>query len=43
MKVKETRSREPLTRERVVEAALRVMDEEGLEEFTQSRIINIAR
>ena len=32
------RTREPLTRERVVEAALRVMDEEGLEAVTMRRV-----
>ena len=38
MKVNETRSREPLTRERVVEAALRVMDEEGLDAVSMRRV-----
>jgi AcrR family transcriptional regulator len=32
------RTREPLTRERVIEAALRVMDDEGLEAVTMRRI-----
>ena len=32
------RTREPLTRERVVDAALRVMDQEGLEAVTMRRI-----
>jgi AcrR family transcriptional regulator len=32
------RTREPLTRERVIEATLRVMDEEGLEAVTMRRI-----
>jgi len=34
----ETRHREPLTRDRIIEAALRVMDEEGLEAVTMRRI-----
>jgi AcrR family transcriptional regulator len=34
----ETRIREPLTRARVVEAALRLMDEEGLEAVTMRRV-----
>ena len=38
MKANAVRSREPLTRERVVEAALRVMDEEGLEAVSMRRI-----
>ena len=38
MKVNETQKREPLTRGRVVEAALRVMDEEGLEAVSMRRI-----
>ena len=33
-----TRTREPLTRDRVVDAALRVMDEEGLEAVSMRRI-----
>ena len=33
-----TRIREPLTRDRVIEAALRVMDEEGLEAVTMRRV-----
>ena len=33
-----TRTREPLTRERVIEAALRVMDDEGLEAVSMRRI-----
>jgi AcrR family transcriptional regulator len=35
---KEAPSREPLTRERIIEAALRVMDHEGLEAVTMRRI-----
>jgi AcrR family transcriptional regulator len=38
VKVNEVRSREPLTRDRVIEAALRVMDEEGLEAVSMRRI-----
>jgi AcrR family transcriptional regulator len=38
MKVNEVRNREPLTRERVVEAALRVMDQEGLEAVSMRRV-----
>ncbi len=38
MRVNEVRSREPLTRDRVVEAALRVMDEEGLEAVSMRRV-----
>jgi TetR/AcrR family tetracycline transcriptional repressor len=38
MKVNEVRSREPLTRDRVIEAALRVMDEEGLEAVSMRRV-----
>jgi AcrR family transcriptional regulator len=38
MKVNEVRSREPLSRERVVEAALRVMDEEGLDAVSMRRV-----
>ena len=34
----ETKAREPLTRERVIEAALRVMDEEGLEAVSMRRV-----
>ena len=34
----ETRHREPLTRDRIIEAALRVMDAEGLEAVTMRRI-----
>jgi AcrR family transcriptional regulator len=33
-----TRTREPLTRERVIDAALRVMDDEGLEAVSMRRI-----
>lgn len=33
-----TRTREPLTRERVIEAALRVMDREGLEAVSMRRV-----
>ena len=38
MNANTVRSREPLTRERVVDAALRVMDAEGLEAVTMRRI-----
>ena len=38
MKTNEVRTREPLTRERVIDAALRVMDAEGLEAVTMRRI-----
>ena len=38
MKVNEVRTREPLTRDRVVEAALRVMDEEGLDAVSMRRV-----
>ena len=38
MKVNEVRSREPLTRDRVIEAALMVMDEEGLEAVSMRRV-----
>jgi AcrR family transcriptional regulator len=38
MTVNEVRSREPLTRDRVIEAALRVMDEEGLEAVSMRRV-----
>ena len=38
MKTNEVRSREPLTRDRVIEAALRVMDEEGLEAVSMRRV-----
>jgi AcrR family transcriptional regulator len=34
----ETRHREPLTRDRIIETALRVMDDEGLEAVTMRRI-----
>jgi hypothetical protein len=34
----ETRQREPLTRDRIIETALRVMDDEGLEAVTMRRI-----
>jgi AcrR family transcriptional regulator len=33
-----TREREPLTRERIIEAALRLMDEEGLEAVSMRRV-----
>jgi AcrR family transcriptional regulator len=38
MKVNEARTREPLTRDRVVEAALRVTDEEGLDAVSMRRV-----
>jgi len=38
MKTNTVRTREPLTRERVIDAALRVMDEEGLEAVTMRRV-----
>ena len=38
MKTNEVRHREPLTRERVIEAALRVMDQEGLEAVSMRRV-----
>ncbi|MBA3362888.1 MAG: TetR/AcrR family transcriptional regulator [Actinobacteria bacterium] len=38
VKANEARSREPLTRDRVIEAALRVMDEEGLEAVSMRRV-----
>ncbi len=38
MKVNEARTREPLTRDRVVEAALRIMDEEGLDAVSMRRV-----
>ena len=38
MKANATRNREPLTRDRVIEAALRVMDEEGLEAVSMRRV-----
>ena len=38
MKANEVRSREPLTRDRVIEAALRVMDEEGLDAVSMRRV-----
>jgi AcrR family transcriptional regulator len=38
MKTNEVRARPPLTRERVIEAALRVMDAEGLEAVSMRRI-----
>lgn len=38
MKANSIRTREPLTRDRVIEAALRVMDDEGLEAVTMRRI-----
>ena len=38
MNANEARSREPLTRDRVIEAALRVMDEEGLEAVSMRRV-----
>ena len=38
MKTNEVRHREPLTRDRVIEAALKVMDEEGLEAVSMRRV-----
>jgi TetR/AcrR family transcriptional regulator, tetracycline repressor protein len=38
VKTNEVRTREPLTRERVIEAAMRVMDEEGLEAVSMRRV-----
>jgi TetR/AcrR family tetracycline transcriptional repressor len=38
VKTNEVRTREPLTRDRVIEAALRVMDEEGLEGVSMRRV-----
>lgn len=38
MKVNEARARKPLTRDRVIEAALRVMDEEGLDAVSMRRV-----
>jgi TetR/AcrR family tetracycline transcriptional repressor len=38
VRANEVRTREPLTRDRVIEAALRVMDGEGLEAVTMRRI-----
>jgi AcrR family transcriptional regulator len=38
VKTNAKRTREPLTRERVIEAALRVMDEEGLEAVSMRRV-----
>jgi TetR/AcrR family transcriptional regulator, tetracycline repressor protein len=38
VKANTVRSREPLTRDRVIEAALRVMDEEGLEAVSMRRV-----
>jgi len=38
VKANEVRSREPLTRDRVIEAALRVMDEEGLDAVSMRRV-----
>jgi AcrR family transcriptional regulator len=38
MKTNEIRTREPLTRERVIKAAMRVMDEEGLEAVSMRRV-----
>ena len=38
MKTNEVRPREPLTRDRVIDAALRLMDAEGLEAVTMRRI-----
>ncbi len=38
MKANEVRTREPLTRDRVIEAALRVMDQEGLESVSMRRV-----
>jgi AcrR family transcriptional regulator len=38
VKANEVRTREPLTRDRVIEAALRVMDEEGLDAVSMRRV-----
>ena len=38
MKTNAARTREPLTRDRVIEAALRVMDTEGLEAVSMRRV-----
>ena len=38
MKTNEMRTREPLTRERVIEAAMRIMDEEGLDAVSMRRV-----
>jgi len=38
VKTNATRSRDPLTRDRVIEAALRVMDEEGLDAVSMRRV-----
>ena len=38
VKTNEVRTREPLTRDRVIEAALRLMDEEGLEAVSMRRV-----
>jgi AcrR family transcriptional regulator len=38
VKTNTTRNREPLTRDRVIEAALRVMDEEGLDAVSMRRV-----
>ena len=38
MKTNEATNREPLTRDRVIEAALRVMDTEGLEAVSMRRV-----
>ncbi len=38
VKTNATRNREPLTRDRVIEAALRVMDDEGLEAVSMRRV-----
>jgi AcrR family transcriptional regulator len=38
VKANATRAREPLTRERVIEAALQLMDEEGLEAVSMRRV-----
>ena len=38
MKANEVRTRDPLRRERVIEAALKVMDEEGLEAVSMRRV-----
>ena len=38
MKANAARTREPLTRDRVIEAAMRVMDEEGLESVSMRRV-----
>ncbi len=38
MEIVETRQRKPLTRQRIVRAALRIMDDEGLQAVSMRRI-----